>query len=129
MIRLIEIVLMLAAVYLAAGALFAVVFLWRGLGAVAPAAVDAGVGFRLMIAPGTVALWPLLLRRWWRMRRGAAVAESVVAPASPARLRRRQARWARLLAVVVPLGVALALWFRAEETEPLKIHVPPLPRH
>ncbi len=53
-----------AAVYLAAGIIFAVAFLTRGVGRIDHQAIDAGVSFRLIIAPGVIALWPLLLRRW-----------------------------------------------------------------
>lgn len=55
-----------ALVYLAAGLLFAVVFITRGVGRVDAQAREAGWGFRLIILPGVVALWPLLWRRWRR---------------------------------------------------------------
>ena len=55
---------MVAAVYAAAGALFAVALLARGLRLVDPVAADGPVGFKLLILPGVVALWPVLLRRW-----------------------------------------------------------------
>ncbi len=51
-------------VYLALGVLFAVPFVWRGVGRIDPLAARGSVGFRLAILPGVVALWPLLLRRW-----------------------------------------------------------------
>jgi hypothetical protein len=51
-------------VYLLAGVLFAVAFLARGAGRIDPAAQGTGLGFRLIIGPGVVALWPLLLLRW-----------------------------------------------------------------
>ena len=50
--------------YLAAGLLFALAFIGFGARRVDPAAADSGWGFRLIILPGTVALWPWLLRRW-----------------------------------------------------------------
>ncbi len=55
----------LAAVYLAAGVVFALAFLARGVERIDPAAHGASFGFRCLIAPGVVALWPLLARRWW----------------------------------------------------------------
>ena len=36
----------------------------RGVERIDPAAKGASRGFRLIIVPGAVALWPLLLRRW-----------------------------------------------------------------
>lgn len=54
----------LALAYLACGALFAVPFLARGAAAIDPGAREGSWGFRLIVLPGVVALWPLLLRRW-----------------------------------------------------------------
>jgi hypothetical protein len=54
----------LLGVYAALGLVFAVAFVTRGVGRVDPAAREGTWGFRLLIVPGTVALWPLLARRW-----------------------------------------------------------------
>lgn len=51
-------------VYVAIGLLFAIAFVWIGVARVDPGARGAPIGFRLLIFPGTVALWPLLARRW-----------------------------------------------------------------
>jgi hypothetical protein len=57
-------------VYLLAGVLFAVPFVSRGVGKLDPRASGAGAGFRVLIFPGVVALWPLVLHRWlYRERR------------------------------------------------------------
>ncbi len=56
----------LVAIYLAAGLAFAVPFILRGIERVDPAARGAGWGFRCLIAPGVVALWPVLARKWLR---------------------------------------------------------------
>ena len=48
------------------GLLFAVPFLWKGVGRIDSAASHSSLGFRLLILPGTVAFWPLLARRWLR---------------------------------------------------------------
>ena len=58
----------LAGVYAAVGLAFAVAFVIRGVQRVDPAAKGAPLGFRLLILPGSAALWPLLLRRWLRER-------------------------------------------------------------
>ena len=50
--------------YLALGALFAVPFVLRGAAAIDPAARGGTLGFRLVILPGAVLLWPWLARRW-----------------------------------------------------------------
>lgn len=54
----------LLGVYAALGLIFALAFVTRGVGRVDPAAREGTWGFRLLILPGTVALWPLLARRW-----------------------------------------------------------------
>jgi hypothetical protein len=57
-------ILALVAAYVAAGVLFALAFLSRGIERIDAAARGARWGFRCLIAPGVVALWPFLLRRW-----------------------------------------------------------------
>ena len=52
--------------YAAAGLLFAVAFAWRGAGVVDPAARKGTLGFRLLIVPGSAALWPVLAVKWMR---------------------------------------------------------------
>ncbi len=52
------------ALYAAIGAVFAVAYLTVGAGRLDPAARGAGFAFRLMVLPGLVALWPLMLVRW-----------------------------------------------------------------
>jgi len=60
----VQILLAAAAVYGAAGAVFALAFLSLGVGKIDPGAKGAGLGFRLVVAPAAAALWPLLLKRW-----------------------------------------------------------------
>ena len=50
--------------YVLAGVLFAVPFVFLGVGKIDPRASGAGAGFRVLIFPGVVVLWPLVLRRW-----------------------------------------------------------------
>ena len=52
-----------AGVYLALGAVFALVWITVLAGRVDPGAKGAGIGFRLIIAPAAVLLWPVLLLR------------------------------------------------------------------
>jgi hypothetical protein len=56
----------LLSVYGLLGLLFGVCFVTVGVGRLDPMAKGAGLGFRLLILPGVVALWPLLLYRWLR---------------------------------------------------------------
>ena len=52
--------------YACAGVLFAGCFVLLGVQKVDGQAHGAGIGFRLLIFPGAVAFWPLLLKRWIR---------------------------------------------------------------
>lgn len=52
------------AIYLACGLLFAIPFALVGVKRIDPHAAGGSWGFRLLVIPGTMALWPLLLRRW-----------------------------------------------------------------
>jgi hypothetical protein len=52
--------------YVALGVAFAVVFVSVGVKRLDSQAIGTGVGFRILIFPGSVAFWPLLLRRWAR---------------------------------------------------------------
>jgi hypothetical protein len=52
--------LVVLGLYLAAGLVFAAWFVTAGVGRISPAARGTGWGFRLLIVPGSAALWPLL---------------------------------------------------------------------
>jgi hypothetical protein len=51
-------------VYAALGCLFALLFVTRGVHQVDTQARNAPLGFRVIILPGVIAFWPLLMRRW-----------------------------------------------------------------
>ncbi len=50
--------------YLALGLVFAIAFVIRGARKIDPAAAQGTLGFRLIIMPGAVLLWPWLAKRW-----------------------------------------------------------------
>jgi hypothetical protein len=54
----------LASWYAAAGVVFAVAFVVRGIECVDPLGAGSPWSFRLLIVPGTIVFWPLLLLRW-----------------------------------------------------------------
>jgi len=60
-----DFLLLAAAAYILLGLLVAVPFVFRRVDRHDAAAAGAGVGFRLMILPGCVLLWPLVAR-WSR---------------------------------------------------------------
>lgn len=54
--------------YAAVGLVFAIVFVALGVSRIDVQAATASLGFRLIILPGVMALWPVLLHRWIRAR-------------------------------------------------------------
>ena len=57
-------ILVLLGGYLACGFLFALPFAFVGVSKIDPHASHGSWGFRLLIIPGSAALWPILLWRW-----------------------------------------------------------------
>ena len=58
--------LSLLCAYLAAGLLFAIPFVLVGAGKIDLHAAHGSWGFRVLIIPGTMFLWPVLARRWMK---------------------------------------------------------------
>ena len=56
--------LIVAGAYAAIGLVFALAFVIRGAGVIDPNAKGAPIGFRLLILPAAMLLWPLLAVRW-----------------------------------------------------------------
>lgn len=65
-VALAQVLVNIAGIYLAMGLAFAVAFVIWGAGRVDPAAREATLGFRLIIIPGVILLWPVLAQRWQR---------------------------------------------------------------
>jgi len=59
-------VVRLALGYALIGALFAIPFAFRWVARLDPVAAHGTIGFRLLIVPGAILLWPLLARRLLR---------------------------------------------------------------
>lgn len=59
-----EVILLVALGYVGCGLAVGVPFVVRGVGRVDEAARGVSLGFRLLILPGTVALWPLMAAKW-----------------------------------------------------------------
>jgi len=61
---LVYITLIILAVYLFAGLIFAIPFIIRGITKIDEGAQGSKWGFRVIIIPGTMVFWPLLLKKW-----------------------------------------------------------------
>ncbi len=57
-------VLTIACIYLVMGFVFAIAFLVKGIAMVDENTKGATIGFRIIILPGTIVFWPLLLKKW-----------------------------------------------------------------
>ena len=63
----IYILLVIAGVYLFAGLVFAIPFVLKGVNKIDEGAHGSKWGFRIIIIPGTMVFWPLLLKRWLKV--------------------------------------------------------------
>ena len=66
----VDLLLILFAVYGSLGLVFALPFVFVGVSRVDPAAGRSPWGFRLLILPGVVGLWPVMLVKWLASRQG-----------------------------------------------------------
>jgi hypothetical protein len=114
----VEALLALMGIYLGCGAVFAVWFHSTGLKAMDAGTQGTGLGFRLLITPGIIALWPLLWLKRVRQRQGKNLLGDPERPVAPERLRRLHGLAFKLLAVLIPILVAAALWWRPPATTP-----------
>jgi hypothetical protein len=107
----VQICLGLAALYVLGGVLFAALFHARGIARVDHAAQGASKGFRVLVTPGIVALWPLVWKRW-REPEGSSWLGSQTRPVPAERLRRRHGMFIILVLVLVLVIAIPALVLR-----------------
>jgi len=120
--------LALLAAYLFAGLGFAAWFHFRGIVRLDAATKGTGLGFRLIISPGLIALWPMLWFRWVAASQAASKQDHLKAQESLAKLRPVH-RWTWLgLLVLVPALLVIVLWNRPAERLPSQIHPPSQPQ-
>jgi hypothetical protein len=60
----VNLILLIAGVYLIAGFVFVIPFVIKGVTKIDEGAIGSKWGFRLIIIPGTIVFWPLLLKKW-----------------------------------------------------------------
>jgi len=65
----VEMLLIMAAIYLLIGVLFVIPFLMKGLNKVDEGAHGSTIGFKIIIIPGVVVFWPVLLSKWMKEKR------------------------------------------------------------
>ena len=114
-----------AAVYAACGVVFGALFFVRWCKSFDPSAKDGTWGFRVLIAPGIVALWPVMLAKVLALRRGRGASGKAETPVSPQTLRRNHGLAFLALAVVGAVFFMVALVWRAQTFEDLPTVNPP----
>ena len=57
-------ILIVIAAYLVAGVIFAIAFVAAGAARIDSAARGSRLGFRVLLIPGSIALWPVLAQKW-----------------------------------------------------------------
>jgi hypothetical protein len=62
-------ILIAAGLYLVAGLFFCAALLKSGLSTLDPGTRNSEIGFRLLIIPGILVLWPLVWKKWKRSHR------------------------------------------------------------
>ncbi|MFC0771982.1 hypothetical protein [Terrimonas alba] len=58
------IILIIVAIYLFAGLVFAIPFVIKGVTQIDEGAIGSKWGFRVIIIPGVIVFWPVLLKKW-----------------------------------------------------------------
>lgn len=64
----VQIILILVSIYLLLGVLFVIPFLIKGLRKVDEDAHGGTIAFKIIIIPGVIVFWPLLLSKWMKNR-------------------------------------------------------------
>ena len=67
--NIINIIFICIGIYLLCGLVFSVIFISKGLQVLDEGSHGAGIGFKLIIIPGCMVFWPLLLKKWMRAKK------------------------------------------------------------
>lgn len=105
----VRVVLMMLGIYLGLGILLLPPLHRIALPAIDDSARGASWGFKMLVSPGVVALWPVILWKWNTASRGGNPHGRPDAPVSSRGIRRAQSLLVKLVAVAVPLLAAAVL--------------------
>lgn len=106
-----------AAIYAGCGLIVTVLFLALWCKRFDPSATDGSWGFRVLIVPGLIALWPVILVKVLAVRRGGSAQGPAETPVRQETLRRNHGLAFMALAIIGPLLFAVALLWRAPRLE------------
>jgi hypothetical protein len=65
----VQVIIRIVEIYIACGIVFALPFVIKGVTGVDEGTYGTKLGFRLIILPGTIIFWPLLLSKWVKTKR------------------------------------------------------------
>ena len=117
----VEIILFCVGAYAAAGVLCLVPFHRSLLPNLDESANGATWGFRILVSPGLVGLWPVMVWKWARLRNGLDAHGSPDGPLSSLNIRRSQSLIIKLLAITLPILVAAAIAARPAPPPPVEL--------
>jgi hypothetical protein len=60
----INLIFLVAGIYLITGFIFALAFVFKGVQVIDEGARDSTLGFKIIIVPATMVFWPMLLVKW-----------------------------------------------------------------
>jgi len=66
---LVQILLIIVAIYLACGFVFMMPFIIKGVDVIDEGAHGSSIGFRIIIIPGAIVFWVVLLRKWLKAKK------------------------------------------------------------
>jgi len=64
LVSVVSVVLIVFVIYLLAGVLFTIPFQIKGLQKIDEGVHGSSIGFRIIIIPGCIMFWPILLEKW-----------------------------------------------------------------
>ena len=114
----VEIILLIAACYLALGFLFAIAFIIKGVHAIDEGAHGSSIGFYIIIIPGVIVFWPVLLKKWIQIKGSRKAAEQAPKYSFAIKpLRKKHFQVWQILALLLPFIIIAAIVVRPEFPE------------
>lgn len=113
--------------YSGVGVLLAIVIHWRGFSPIDTTAQSSGPFFRILVTPGLVTFWPLLLYRWRQGRQGGDTSGALEGPVSPKGMRYLQGAMTAMLLLICPAIILAATALRENPESFYENHIELVP--
>ena len=76
LVIIVSLVFIVLGVYLMGGIVFTILFQIKGLSKIDEGVHDSTIGFRIIIIPGCIMFWPVLLKKWIKASRNSSVGQT-----------------------------------------------------